>query len=43
MMRLFRQDNLPKWLGSDAFTKNTLRLAWHDTTVAWFGFAALLV
>ena len=43
LIRLFRRDNLPKVLGSEAFTKNTLRFAWHVTTVAWFGFAAILI
>jgi hypothetical protein len=43
LVRLFRRDNLPHLLGGDAFTKQTLRFAWHLTTVAWWGFAALLV
>ncbi len=43
LIRLFRRDNLPKLYGSDNFTKNTLRFAWHVTTVAWFGFAAVVV
>lgn len=43
LIRLFRRDNLPKLYGNDTFTKNTLRFAWHITTIAWFGFAALLV
>ena len=34
---------LPKLFGSSEFTTRTLRFAWHITTVAWFGFAALLV
>lgn len=42
LIRLFRQP-LPKLFGSDAFTRNTLRFAWHITTIAWFGFAALLI
>ncbi len=25
------------------FTKGTLRFAWHITSLAWFGFAALLL
>src|SRR5690606_17477518 len=29
--------------GSAEFTIRTLRFAWHITTVAWFGFAALMV
>ena len=43
LVRLFRRDNLPHLLGSDVFTKQTLRFAWHLTTIAWWGFAALLV
>ncbi len=42
LMRLFRQP-LPKLFGSDHFTKQTLRFAWHVTTVAWVGFAFLLI
>jgi hypothetical protein len=30
-------------LGSEALTRRTLRFAWHLTTLAWFGFAALFV
>jgi len=40
--RLLRRD-LPKLFGDDTFTKQTLRFAWHLTTVAWWGFAALLM
>ena len=39
----FRTENLPRLLGGTTFTQNTLRFAWHLTTVAWWGFAALLV
>lgn len=42
LIRLFRRDNLPKIYGSDAFTKGTIRFAWHITSIAWFGFASLL-
>ncbi|KGJ97364.1 hypothetical protein [Colwellia psychrerythraea] len=42
LMRLFKRDNLPKLLGSDWFTKRILRFAWHLTTLAWWGFAAIL-
>ncbi|NQZ49412.1 MAG: hypothetical protein HRT95_04245 [Moritella sp.] len=41
LTRLFKGE-LPKLLGSDWFTKRTLRFAWHLTTVAWWGFAAIL-
>ncbi len=42
LIRLLRQD-LPSLFGSDRFTKRTLRFAWHLTTVAWWGFAAVFV
>ena len=35
--------DLPRLFGSDWFTRRTLRFAWHITSVAWLGFAALLV
>ncbi|MBT8082967.1 MAG: class A beta-lactamase-related serine hydrolase [Gammaproteobacteria bacterium] len=41
LVRLFRRP-LPKLFGSDEFTKKTLRFAWHITTIAWIGFAAIL-
>ena len=43
LTRLFRRENLPWLFGSTDFTIRTLRLAWHLTTVAWWGFAAILV
>ena len=43
LVRLFRREDLPKLFGSSSFTTRTLRFAWHITTVAWFGFATLLV
>jgi len=42
LVRLFKRNNLPKLFGSDWFTKRVLRFAWHLTTVAWWGFAAIL-
>jgi len=42
LTRLFRQP-LPKLFGDDRFTKQTLRFVWHILTLAWFGFAALMV
>lgn len=42
LIRLFRQDNLPKLLGSTNFTTGTLRFAWHLTTVLAFGLAGIL-
>lgn len=43
LQRLFRRGDLPVILGGTEFTRNTLRFAWHLTTVAWWGFAVLLV
>ena len=43
LIRLFRRDNLPKLFGSSKFTERTLRFAWHLTSVAWLGLAAVLV
>ena len=43
LQRLFRLSNLPQLLGSDWFTKRTLRFAWHLTTIAWWGYAGILV
>jgi hypothetical protein len=42
LIRLFRREDLPKLLGSHWFTKRVLRFAWHLTTLAWWGFAAIL-
>lgn len=42
LVRLFTRDNLPKLFGSAAFTKGTLRFAWHLTTIVWWGFAYLI-
>ena len=41
LVRLFRRP-LPELFGSDEFTKKTLRFAWHITTIAWMGLAAIL-
>lgn len=43
LSRLFRRGDLPKLFGTSDFTVQTLRFAWHITTFAWFGLAALLV
>jgi hypothetical protein len=42
LIRLFRHTDLPKLFGGTEFTKRTLRLAWHVTSVLWWGFAAML-
>jgi hypothetical protein len=41
--RLLSRSDLPTLFGDDSFTRQTLRFAWHLTTVAWFGLAAVLV
>lgn len=43
LMRLFRRPDLPKLFGSTDFTVRTMRFAWHLTTLAWWGFAAILI
>ncbi len=43
LVPLFRRDNLPELFGSTDFTMRTLRYAWPLTTIAWLGFAAVLV
>jgi hypothetical protein len=43
LIRLFRSGSLPKLYGGTEFTKNTLRFAWHLTSIAWFGFAFILI
>lgn len=43
LMRLFHRPDFPTLLGSATFAVRTLRFAWHITTVAWWGFAALLL
>lgn len=43
LVRLIRRDNLPRLFGGTEFTARTLRFAWHITTIAWWGFAAILI
>ncbi|PWF45440.1 hypothetical protein [Massilia glaciei] len=43
LIRLFRRGILPKVLGTEEFTKGTLRFVWHFTSLIALGFAALLV
>lgn len=44
LVRLLRRpDALPRLRGGTEFTARTLRFAWHLTTLAWWGFAAILV
>jgi hypothetical protein len=42
LIPLLKRTDLPKLFGSDTFTKRTLHFAWHLTTIAWWGFAAIL-
>ncbi len=41
--RLLRREDLPTLGGSDVLTKQTLRFAWHLTSIAWFGLAGVLL
>ena len=43
LIRLFRRTDLPQLFGSDVITRRIIRFAWHLTSVAWWGFAAVLV
>ncbi len=40
--RLLERRDLPRLFGGDSFTKATLRFAWHLTTLAWLGLAAIM-
>lgn len=43
LIRLFRRADLPHLFGGPEFTVRTLRFAWHITTIAWWGLAAIIV
>ena len=43
LRRLFRRQDLPHLFGSDVFTKRTLRMGWHLTSIAWWGFAGMIL
>lgn len=43
LQRLFRRGELPRLFGGTEFTQNTLRFAWHLTTVAWLGLGGVLL
>lgn len=43
LTRLFRHADLPRLFGGTDFTRRTLRFAWHITSIAWLGIAALLL
>ena len=42
LIRLFRRPDLPRLFGGTELTKRTLRFAWHLTSIAWWGFGAIL-
>lgn len=43
LTRLMRQTTLPHLFGSDQFTRQTLRFAWHLSSIAWLGLGALML
>ena len=43
LLPLFRRSEPPIAFRGRSFTRHTLRLAWHLTTVAWLGLAGQLV
>ena len=43
LIRLFRRPDLPKLFGGSWFTVQTLRFAWHITTVAFWGLGGIIV
>lgn len=43
LIRLLRRPDLPRLFGGSEFTSRTLRFAWHITTIAWWGLAAVIV
>ncbi|HUG23566.1 hypothetical protein [Piscinibacter sp.] len=42
LMRLLRSGQLAGVFSRPEFAARTLRFAWHVTSIAWFGFAAIL-
>ena len=43
LRRVFRLPDLPRLAGSTVYMQRILRLAWHVTSVAWWGLAAVVV
>jgi hypothetical protein len=41
--RLMRLEHLPHLAGSDDLTRRIIAFAWHLTSIAWWGFGAILV
>ncbi len=42
LIPLIKRGHLPKIFNSELLTAQTLRFAWHLTTIAWFAFAVIL-
>jgi len=42
LIPLFQREDLPRLLGSAEFTRHTMRLAWHITSVVFIGLAVVL-
>lgn len=43
LTRLFRGTSLPHLFGGDRFTRQTLRFAWHLSSIAWVGLAGVMI
>lgn len=43
LRRLFKHECFPKIFKKAEFASRTIRFAWHITSIAWWGFAALLI
>jgi hypothetical protein len=43
LTRLFRRTELPHLFGSDRFTRQTLRFAWHLSSIAWIGLGGIMI
>lgn len=43
LTRLFRHVELPRLAGSSQYMRRILRVAWHVTSIAWWGLAAIVI
>jgi hypothetical protein len=43
LIRLFKHECFPKIFKRTEFAAHTIRFAWHITSIAWWGFAAILI
>jgi hypothetical protein len=43
LTRLFKHECFPKIFKKTEFAARTIRFAWHITSIAWWGFAAILI